>query len=124
MTAKHTPGPWVWTADDAGPRDEYGCTTRGPIDMRTFKARGYYGNPELYAGDKQVISAGCGEYNPVYCDDREESAANAALIAAAPDLLEAARGLTPIRSADDGAVVIGPQGWANMQALLKRLENV
>lgn len=68
---KHTPGPWVWTAASAGPLDEYTCQTRGPIDLRVFKSPGYYDNPELYAGEVCILSAGSGEYNPLHgCDQR------------------------------------------------------
>ena len=57
----HTPGPWVWTAGNAGPDDEYGCSTRGPINLATHKSPGYLDNPELYSGDVAIISAGAGE---------------------------------------------------------------
>jgi hypothetical protein len=90
MNTKHTPGPWNWTTASSGPEDEYGCSTRGPVDMGTFKAKGYYDNPELYAANgEQIVSAGSGEYTPVFGATDEERAANARLIAAAPDLLAA-----------------------------------
>lgn len=87
--AKHTLGPWVWTTNHSGPPDEYGCSTRGPVDLATFEPQGYVGNPELYAGEQCIISAGSGEYNPIDGASPEEELANAHLIAAAPDLLAA-----------------------------------
>ena len=79
--------PWIWTSSNAGPEDEYGCTTRGPIDLATFESSGYFGNPELYEGDDCVLSSGCGEYNPLYGETREIRAARGRLIAKAPDML-------------------------------------
>lgn len=79
--------PWIWTSSNAGPEDEYGCTTRGPIDLATFESSGYIGNPELYAGDDCVLSAGCGEYSPIHGETREIRAARGRLIAKAPDML-------------------------------------
>ena len=47
----------------------------------------------------------------------EEEEANARLMAAAPNLLAALKGLTVLdtisEGPQEGAVVIGPQGWAN-----------
>ena len=98
---KHTAGPWAWTTDDSGPEDEYGCQTRGPVDMDTFKSKGYCNNPELYAGEVCILSGGGGEYNPL-----RSTPADARLIAAAPDLLDALKKLTddePIEDdSDDG----------------------
>lgn len=82
--SKHTPGPWTWTTDSAGPEDEYGCKTRGPVDMDTFESTGYSNNPELYAGDVCILSGGSGEYNPL-----GSTSADAHLIAAAPEMYEA-----------------------------------
>jgi hypothetical protein len=86
-TNQHTPGPWQWFSSDAGPQDEWGCTTPGPIDPRTFKCQGFYANPELIGPgpDDRVLSAGAGEYMPY------SKPADALLIAAAPDLLAALR---------------------------------
>ena len=86
--SKHTPGPWVWGAANQGPKDEDGFETWGPIDIATFKSPGFCGNPELAGKDgARVISAGGGEYWPVY-QDGDRGVADARLIAAAPDLLE------------------------------------
>jgi hypothetical protein len=69
----HTPGPWHWEADQE------------PIDPRTFKSPGYYGNPSLVAGDDYPddFVIGCDEYQ-IYLKPED-----ALLIAAAPDLLSA-----------------------------------
>jgi hypothetical protein len=61
----HSPLPWTWQTANAGPEDQYGCTTYGAIDPLTFKSMGYYGNPELMdANGEPVLSAGTGEYKP------------------------------------------------------------
>lgn len=106
--SKHTPGPWHWVSAYAGKEDEYGCATPGPIDVSTFKSSGYSGNPELVGADGEtVVSGGCGEYVPYYGKTNEQKVANARLIAAAPDLLEALKaavecGMVPKSSAADG----------------------
>ena len=91
MKTKHTPGPWIWTTADAGSEDEYGCSTRGPANLETWDSKGYYDNLQLCAGvdGDYIVSAGGGEYCPVHGNTKEERAANARLIAAAPDLLAA-----------------------------------
>ena len=49
--------------------------------------------------------------------------ADARLIAAAPDLLEAAMRLTQIRETDTGNIEVGPVGWAQLQdAIAKATE--
>lgn len=65
MTVKHTPAPW-WTTD-SGVRD------RGGYICHTLSAQHYPGQEERFARETA------------------ERAANKALIAAAPDLLEAAQ---------------------------------
>ncbi len=65
MSSKHTPAPW-WTTD-SGVRD------RGGYICHTLSAQRYPGQEERFARET------------------EERAANKALIAAAPDLLEAAQ---------------------------------
>jgi hypothetical protein len=99
----HTPGPWKWMADNLGPKDEYDCTTRGPVDWATWKSIGFCDNPILRGPrGEQIVGAGGGEYTPVHGDvhdergewaddDRARLVANALLIEAAPDLLEAAK---------------------------------
>jgi hypothetical protein len=61
----HSPLPWTWQASNAGPEDQYGCSTYGPIDPLTFKSTSYCWNPELMdANGEAVLSAGSGEYTP------------------------------------------------------------
>lgn len=87
----HTPGPWKWICSDAGPVDEYGCSTPAEIDPTAFKSKGYYANPELIGNNESpVITAGAGEYCPF------RNGADALLIAAAPDLLEALQSILNI----------------------------
>lgn len=84
MKTTHTPGPWKWTSDNAGPDDEYGCPTVVEIDPHKFKSTGYASNPVLIgANGLHVIHAGCGEYTPY------DNTSDAVLIAAAPELLAA-----------------------------------
>lgn len=93
---QHTPGPWIWTTDNAGPENEWGCSTRGPVDMDAYECTGFCNNPELYGADGEpVISAGGGEYCPVRGATKAQLAANARLLAAAPELLHA---LTELRA--------------------------
>lgn len=92
MPHAHTPGPWKWTSASAGPRDEYDCETRGPVDVALFESPGYVDNLELFGPDfenDKVLSAGAGEYCPVHGRTKAEKVANARLIAAAPAMLEA-----------------------------------
>lgn len=76
--AKHTPGPWRWVA---------GFDKR-PIDIETYKSPGHYDNAELCGPRGEAIIT-CDEYD-VIGPTGTERGANARLISAAPDLLEAA----------------------------------
>jgi len=85
--SKFTPGPWEWVSDYPPDGDD-----RAPINILTFRLERneahFYGNPELDgANNRSVIH--CGEYDVIGGDTPEERVANARLIAAAPDLLEA-----------------------------------
>lgn len=79
MDKKHTPGPWRWTDGE------------NDIDISTYESPGYFDNPVLKGLGNAYESAviGCGEYDILYGKDEEQRIANARLIAAAPDLLEA-----------------------------------
>lgn len=82
--SKHTPGPWRWTANYEPAELE--------IDIGTYESPGYWGNPTLMAGDVCVV--GCDEYWILGGDKYDpDGRANARLIAAAPDLLEALKEL-------------------------------
>lgn len=71
----HTPGPWVWN----GPAKESGDSEMS-----------------FYAGEKSIIG-GCGCCgSPWGVSDENELAANARLISAAPELLEALQGALTI----------------------------
>lgn len=90
MTTKHTPGPWYFAVDDAGPENEWGNRERAPVDPATYEAPGCYNNIGLDGADGQPIIQ-CSEYDVFYGATPEERAANICLIAAAPDLLTVAR---------------------------------
>jgi hypothetical protein len=69
LEAKATQGRWFWGTTEAGPEDDNGCSTFGPIDVLAFKSTGYCGNPILVtdaipADDFHVVSGGGGEYTP------------------------------------------------------------
>jgi len=77
-TQKHTPGPWRYTLDTTG-------------DDAT--------NLHVQAGEKTDIVWGCGCCGSPSMDGTiEEAQANARLIAAAPDLLEALRDMQSLAS--------------------------
>ena len=113
MTTNHAPAPWVWTSDDAGPEDEYGYRTIGPIDLRTFKSKGYVANPILRdANGEAIVDAGSGEYTPIHGTTPEECAANGFLIAAAPDLLATLEAICEAWRTDDPLMSAAVQrGW-------------
>jgi hypothetical protein len=114
--AKHTPGPWVWT-------DGYKL-----VDISTYESPGYYNNPEL-RGPNGTLIVGCDEYwiiGPI--EQNDEMVANARLIAAAPDLLEALKAIHamwenafPLDFQKDTTTGIGPV-WAQVRAALAKVE--
>jgi hypothetical protein len=93
MKAKHTPGPWTLTADGAGWYIE--CSPE----------RGH---------SVAYIRAEIGEEDPDTSDDEKE--ANARLIAAAPELLEALialLGVAPSKAPGAGLIVGAEEKHAN-----------
>ena len=77
----HTPGPWVWMSDVA------------PIDIRTWKPKGYYDNPVL-VGANGVRITGDSEYNTLSVNMIDNF-----MIAAAPDMLKALEGCLRVAKA-------------------------
>ena len=69
---KHTPGPWAINED--------------PYDRWKFKG-GW--NGKIVAGNGASVYNGPSSFNSLRCDTEDEAKANARLIAAAPELLEA-----------------------------------
>ncbi len=88
---EHTPGPWKWVRN-----------VKGTITLVSMS--------ESWGPLTEMIMT-----HPNYTPELQE--ANARLMAAAPDLLAALKGLTVLdtisEGPQEGAVVIGPQGWAN-----------
>jgi hypothetical protein len=84
--------PWRWMTNDAGPEDEWGSRTPGPIDVQAFVVSGYYDNPELIAADGTiVIAAGGGEYCPYQGTTQEQRVEHALYIERACNSFDAMR---------------------------------
>ena len=83
MTAQHTPGPWKVKA----------------------------GTNAVLAGRKQICShVNAASALPVnMLEDQEIAQANARLIAAAPDLLEALKGVLKVERGSSGRIIL--EGW-------------
>jgi hypothetical protein len=98
----HTPGPWEWRYSDGlyGPKVS---PRGGPQPVVTIESDGACGDPEC-----------CGE--PSYLI--EVSADDAALIASAPDLLEAVKAAMQFLKPD---IHRGPDsnGWVNTMTLIQ-----
>jgi hypothetical protein len=78
MTTQHTPGPWIFGIRNYDDECKLGFTEK-PFD---YKGPGFYENPGIFGADGTEI-VGCDEYSIF------NSPADARLITAAPDLLEA-----------------------------------
>lgn len=98
--SKHTPAPWRWTK---GP-----FASDADIDIATYSAPGYYDNPHLVGANGDVVF-GCDEYDILW-GEGETRIANANLLAAAPDLLAALKGIvergtdSPVHQAAEAAI--------------------
>lgn len=83
--------------------------TSGPWRIETTLS-GYY----VTGGGGYVARMVAGSY--------EVNIPNALLIAAAPDMLAALRGLTVLEKHDDGSITVGPRGWEMVQAAIAKAE--
>lgn len=93
MTSKHTPGPWMI---DVGTRNQQFIRASRANGMRFIARMHPMGSrPAYHDGDETE-------------EPTEEAKANARLIAAAPEMLEA---LELIVSAQDTGIIADPAGW-------------
>lgn len=102
MTAQHTPGPWRFYDPDSERR------AWGTPDKRIMVL-----HPD---GERLIAQCNTGITNNTGTIPREEIKANARLIAAAPDLLEALHGLME-RAAKD-AEQYAPEGYEPIWAFI------
>lgn len=102
-TQKHTPGPWKVMPEECH---------RPYIRIRGSCLGARYKVANVLAPD----------YKDAPEREADETRANAALIAAAPELLEAVRCLTVMGRNIDGTVTIGPRGWEMLQAAILKAE--
>lgn len=82
--SKHTPGPWMF-----GIRNYEDCTSKPFEKPFDYVGPGYYENPGIFAADGTEI-VGCDEYSIF------NSPEDARLLCAAPDLLDALKGLVDL----------------------------
>ena len=83
MNAKHTPGPWTFGIEKLDDDTLKRRVSEQPFD---YRGPGFYDNPSIYGADGEEV-VGCDEYYVF------SGPADARLIAAAPELLEALRAL-------------------------------
>jgi hypothetical protein len=101
MSEQHTPGPWQWSHNGASTHDTH-CI-------------------EISGGDRIGNVAYCQSYTGDGYDDRSETIANARLIAAAPELLEALQAIVKSLADhdDEGMVEHAAQMVAARAAIAK-----
>lgn len=110
--ARHTPGPWQAEMRQAG--DSYEYVIHLTDDSRQFSSWGWPGLHRII-----VYGSGVGQGALPTPADHEEGAANARLIAAAPELVETVRTLLHIAE-DEGW--LGSDETNAAAALLARIE--
>lgn len=102
---KHTEGPWVVNFD------EYD----GKVSVRSGNARDLADCPIYY----ELVSSVGGRVHGASFDDYSEVEANANLIAAAPDLLEALENLTNLYYGKDQQIQAGEYARQALAAIAK-----
>lgn len=106
----HTPGPWEVKRTNEDPF-ETGSADR---QRRTTSATVYAGKNPDHEGRYAVVGVG----------DLPEDAANARLIAAAPDLLECLRRVVSVCDRnDDGSLSIGLNGFGFVESAIAKATN-
>lgn len=106
----HTPGPWMWDDDDLypeGPREAY----KAAVEAAIVDEESVY--PEWV---EPIVQTDSGVYGP--------HGADRALIAAAPDLLEAARAIQETCPCDPDSTKRFEAAWAQLEAAVKKAEGV
>jgi hypothetical protein len=101
----HSPGPWFYGIAYA--------EERGPVPF-DYKSPGYYDNTGIIANDGTTV-VGCGEYNVFH------SPADARLLTAAPDLLEALDELVSLLEPFEADGCLGIPGLATLNRYRRAL---
>jgi hypothetical protein len=93
--SKHTPGPWTFGLHELDEELRQFRVTEKPFD---YRGPGFYDNPSIYGANGEEI-VGCDEYYAF------SGPADARLIAAAPELLEALRALVHYAAENSAGVL-------------------
>jgi len=119
MGTKHTPGPWAWRNKYF--RDELQIKQGREIGIEPTQCLTNDGATAVMAGDRRValvdLQANIKKRYWSTADDPERDA-NARLIAAAPELVEALAGA--LWTAEENGFDLGQQPWADVRAALKK----
>lgn len=110
MTSKHTPGPWFV---EGPPENEHACFHEGNRFAVVHTVEGV--SPD------EPMSPTIAEVWPA---DNGQDYADAQLIAAAPELLDALRGLVSVRYRASGMAEEAARVWARAEKLLGSLEHL